>query len=189
MTSADAGGDVSLAGAVELAAGVGELAAGAGAAGTAAGADALGTAWAAPKRRASRGKDPCQTFCKCRDKRQQNACLAACRACNGDTGRLCGSCGSYVCCGNGQTCCGTICTDLANDLYNCGACGHVCPQPGPHEDGACVNGECVYQCVDGAFRCNGTCTFLDSDPNNCGACGTVCGSATPLCYNGACAAT
>src|SRR4051812_35456994 len=88
----------------------------------------LGSARAAIRRRAT---DPCQTFCKCRNATQQNACLAACKACGGDTRRLCGACGSYVCCGSGRTCCGTICTDLASDVHNCGACGRVCRQPGP----------------------------------------------------------
>ena len=57
----------------------------------------------APKPKAT---DPCKTFCKCRNKSQQNACLAACKACSGKTNRLCGSCGSYVCCPSGLTCCG-----------------------------------------------------------------------------------
>ena len=88
---------------------------------------------------------------------------------------LCGSCGTSI-----------ICADLANDVYNCGACGHVCPPPSPYEYGACVNGRCVYECVDGAVRCNGTCTFLGSDPNNCGACGNVCPGFAPYCNQGAC---
>src|SRR3954469_222113 len=58
--------------------------------------------------------DPCKTFCKCRNKAQQDACLAACKACGGDTRRLCGACGSYYC------------ADLARDVSNCGACGHAC---------------------------------------------------------------
>lgn len=120
---------------------------------------ALGTARGAGKHRAA---DPCKTICRCSKKTQQDACLAACRSCTGATSRLCGACGSYYC------------ADLANDVYNCGACGQVCPPPGPYEYGACVNARCVYQCEYGAVRCNGTCTFLDSDPANCGACGHVC---------------
>ena len=38
--------------------------------------------------------DPCKDFCRCHNKRQQDACLAACHTCNGDTSRLCGACGS-----------------------------------------------------------------------------------------------
>jgi hypothetical protein len=134
----------------------------------------------------ARASDPCQSFCKCRNRSQQRACLAACKACSGDTRRLCGSCGSYVCCDSAGTCCGKICTNLGSDFNNCGACGHVCPQPGPNESGACVSGRCVYACVDGAVRCNGPCTFLYSDPHNCGACGNVCPESRPDCVRGVC---
>jgi hypothetical protein len=128
----------------------------------------LDTAWA-------RGADPCKTFCnRCPTSRRTN-CLTACRACNNEPGRLCGTCGSYVCCGNGRTCCGGACTDVTDDVLNCGACGFVCDEPGPYEFGACIDGECTYVCADGAVDCNGTCTFLASDPYNCGACGFVCG--------------
>ena len=102
--------------------------------------------------------DPCKSFCRCRNKSQQSACLAACNACEGDTNRLCGTCGSYVC----------------------------CAEPGPYENGACVSGKCEYWCVEGATDCGGTCTDLLRDPDNCGACGNVCGGATPLCFEGAC---
>jgi hypothetical protein len=131
----------------------------------------LGTAWA-------RGPDPCKSICKCRKNAQQNACLATCKACNGGTRRLCGACGSHYC------------ADLANDVYNCGACGRVCPAPGPYEHVACVSGNCVYTCDQGAVRCDGTCTFLDSDPSNCGACGHVCDDPGPdeyvTCVSGTC---
>jgi hypothetical protein len=132
----------------------------------------LGTAWAAPKRRASRGKDPCQTFCKCRDKRQQNACLAACRACNEDTSRVCGACGSYTCANGGDT-------------GNCGACGYVCPPPGFHEDVTCVAGKCVYECILESVRCGGVCIDVQRDPYNCGACGNSCGE-LETCIDGTC---
>jgi hypothetical protein len=164
----------------------------------------LRTAWA--------GSDPCRAFCRCSNKAQQNQCLAACRACNTQTSRLAGSCGSYVCCsiascggvcsdllsdpncgacGNncgdiGETCCGNYCADLANDFDNCGGCGARCPDPGPYEDGWCVLGECVYLCADGALDCNGTCTPVYSDPDNCGACGNVCPEWAPRCTEGVC---
>ncbi len=133
------------------------------------------------------GPDPCKTFCKCRNKSQQNQCLAACHACNGKTNRLCGTCGSYACCsGSGLACCGGHCTDLLDNFDHCGACGYACEDPGPYEDGACVDGTCLYQCVQGATRCNGVCTYLGSDINNCGACGHVCPGPYPSCYQGAC---
>jgi hypothetical protein len=135
---------------------------------------AAGTAWAAGKRRP--GQDPCTSFCRCSNKSDQNACLATCRACSGDTKRLCGSCGMYHC------------ADLAQDPYNCGACGNVCSQgnAGPNAYGVCINSSCQYYCIDGAVRCNGACTFLDSDSDNCGACGDVCPESAPYCLNRTC---
>jgi hypothetical protein len=166
----------------------------------------LGTAWAA-------GPDPCKAFCnRCSNKTQRNQCLAACRACNGDTARLGGYCGGFVCCqtaacsgvcsdlrsdpncgacGNncrdfGETCCGSYCADLANDFDNCGGCGAGCAYPGQLEDGACVDGHCAYSCVPGAIDCDGICTSVDSDPDNCGACGNVCPGPNPYCSQGVC---
>jgi len=180
---------------------------GAALAGSVLGPFGAGTAWAGKQ-------DPCQTFCnRCSNKTQRNQCLAACQACNGNTSRLGGSCGSYTCCpgavcngacsdlrsnpncgacGNdcrvyGETCCGNYCADLANDFDNCGRCGAPCDDPGPFEYGACVAGACVYECVEGAIDCgDGTCTYLGNDPHNCGACGNVCPATTPICYEGTC---
>jgi hypothetical protein len=131
-------------------------------------------------------QDPCKAFCQCRNKRQQDQCLKACRACNEDPSRLVGNCGNYFCCGAGQLSCGSYCADLANDPYNCGACGDPCEPPGPYEYGACLDGECRYACVEGAVYCDGACTFLGWDPNNCGGCGQICGGSTPYCNGGAC---
>jgi hypothetical protein len=133
-----------------------------------------------------RQTDLCKSFCKCRNKKQQDQCLKVCNACGKDPSRLGGSCGNYLCCGASQTSCGNYCADLANDPYNCGACGNACEQPGPYEYGACIAGECRYACAEGAVYCNGACTFLGWDANNCGACGNVCGGSTPYCSQGAC---
>jgi hypothetical protein len=130
--------------------------------------------------------DPCKSFCRCRNKRQQDQCLNACKACNKDTRRVCGGCGSYVCCGSGRTCCGGYCTDLDDDVLNCGACGFVCDPPGPYESGACIDGDCTYTCADGAVHCDGLCTFVRWDASNCGACGTVCPGSAPWCNDGVC---
>ena len=138
-------------------------------------------AWAGPRR-----QDPCQAFCTCRNKRQKDQCLRTCKACSQEVNRLAGSCGDYVCCGNGQVSCGDYCADLALDPYNCGACGHVCAEPGPYEQGMCIFGECEYACVDGAVDCNGACTFLEWDPDNCGACGNLCPESAPYCVWGTC---
>jgi hypothetical protein len=133
--------------------------------------------------------DPCKSFCKCRNKRQQDQCLKACKACNKNTSRLAGTCGGYSCCATSQTSCGSYCTSLASDVYNCGGCGHVCDQPGPFEYGACINGNCVYACAQGAARCDGVCTYLGWDPDNCGRCGNVCPASAPYCEQGVCTAT
>ena len=139
----------------------------------------VGTAWA-------RGPDRCKSFCKCSNRAQRNQCLAACRACNGNTSRLCGSCGAYACCARSAACCNGYCTDLDNDFDHCGGCGAWCDDPAPYEQGACVGGECVYGCVAGAIVCNGRCTPVNSDANNCGACGNVCPQSAPICNQGAC---
>src|SRR3972149_2800423 len=90
----------------------------------------LGTAWAARP-------DRCGAFCRwCSNKAQRNQCLAACRACNGNTSRLCGSCGAYTCCPTSTACCDGYCADIAHDVYNCGGCGTMCDAPGPYEQGA-----------------------------------------------------
>ena len=166
----------------------------------------LGAAW-------GKGPDPCKAFCnRCSNKTQQNQCLTACQACSGNTSRLAGTCGNYVCCSTascggvcsdlrsdpncgacghdcrdiGETCCGNYCADLANDDQNCGRCGSVCDAPGPYETIACVQGACRYQCIPGTVRCNGTCSRVESDPNNCGACGNVCPASAPYCDQGVC---
>jgi len=139
----------------------------------------LGTAWAA-------GPDRCKAFCRCSNRTQRNQCLAACRACNGNTRRLCGSCGAYACCAPGAACCDGYCADLASDFDHCGGCGAWCDDPAPYEEGACVGGECVYGCVAGAIVCNGTCTPVNSDPANCGACGNVCPASASFCIQGVC---
>ena len=157
--------------------------------------------------------DPCAAFCKCHHKAEQTKCLAACKACKGDTSRIGGSCGSHVCCSIaacrgvcsslksdpncgacghncralGETCCGDYCADLAHDVFNCGRCGTICAEPAPFESVACVSGRCLYDCAEGADDCgNATCTPLGWDPDNCGACGNVCAEPTPFCNGGEC---
>jgi hypothetical protein len=132
-------------------------------------------------------EDPCKAFCKCSHGRQQDQCQKACKACNKDTSRLAGTCGNYVCCGEGLTSCGTYCADVASgDTNNCGACGAVCPPAGANEYVGCVAGQCTYACYSGAVYCDDECKYLDSDPGNCGACGNACGESTPYCVYGAC---
>jgi hypothetical protein len=169
---------------------------------------ATGAAWAAGKP----AQDPCKAFCQCRNGTQQNACLAACKKCNGNTSRLAGKCGSYVCCPTAA--CGGVCTDFRSDP-NCAVCGNDCrafgqtccfvASRGPTEYCADLANEfyncggCGVQCAYGEVcvgglcdchpsltRCNGACIDVDSDPDNCGACGDVCPGSAPYCVQGEC---
>jgi hypothetical protein len=130
--------------------------------------------------------DLCKSFCKCRNRKQQDQCLKACNECGKDPSRLGGNCGNYFCCSAGLTSCVSYCADLANDPYNCGECGSACEEPGPYEWGACISGRCEYACAEGAVYCNGFCTFLGWDSGNCGACGNACPLSAPVCNQGVC---
>ena len=141
----------------------------------------LGTAWAG-------GPDPCKSFCNQCPKSRRSHCLFACHACNDDPSRLCGHCWGFACCESSESCCGETCHDLASDVNHCGACYDFCDEPNPYENGACVDGQCAYWCVEGAVKCNGRCSRLDLDPDNCGACGNACPDETPACIAGICSA-
>jgi hypothetical protein len=130
--------------------------------------------------------DACTAFCNKCPKSRRSHCLVSCRACNNDPRRLCGHCWGFTCCDSGEACCGNTCHDLASDFDHCGACYDYCDDPGPYENGACIDGQCEYWCVEGAVVCNGECSVLDWDRNNCGACGNVCPDATPMCDRGTC---
>ena len=133
-----------------------------------------GTAWAARP-------DRCGAFCRgCSSKDQRTQCLAACRACNGNTSRLCGSCGAYVCCPTSAACCNGTCTSVSSDRQNCGACGNACA-------GSCVNGTCSGdgQCFGGQVFCDGYCREIQGDPSYCGGCFTSCGP-NENCLGGNC---
>ena len=136
----------------------------------------LSTAWAARP-------DRCTAFCRsCPTRNKRNQCMEACRACNGNTGRLCGSCGAYVCCPTGAACCNGICTDLSSDPNNCGACENVCPASAPF----CIQGACALNpCATGLTFCDPACVDLISDPFNCGACYHQC-APSEVCAGGVC---
>jgi hypothetical protein len=107
------------------------------------------------------------------------SCNPGLRECVDSAGRCHCVTGSCPCtsanCKSPNTCCGGVCTDPKTDLYNCGACGHVCEC----ENGftpACSDGTCVCQCLAPSVVCGTICTDLAIDVNNCGACGNVCAS-------------
>lgn len=112
----------------------------------------VNTAWAARP-------DRCTAFCRsCPTKKKRNQCEAACRACNGNTSRLCGSCGAYTCCPNSATCCNGTCTDLNSDPVNCGACGNVCASAQTCSGGVCTEvGGCPGGCPQGWVCFVGSC--------------------------------
>jgi hypothetical protein len=80
-----------------------------------------------------------------------------------------------------MACCGGVCTDLAFDAVNCGACGLTCP-PGSF----CDDGQCMSPCEPPLVDCNGLCVDVASDPGNCGDCFAVCDAGT-TCMDGVCA--
>lgn len=99
----------------------------------------------------------------------------------------CGACGSpcqldQICdrgtctCSRGQADCANdgTCQDLLEDRFNCGECGHVCPDTAPH----CELGLCG-ECLAPAHRfCDGVCKDLLQDDDACGDCNTRCGPGT-----------
>lgn len=64
--------------------------------------------------------------------------------------------------------CGDGCeTNIAEDVNNCGGCGHACD---PSQ--LCMRGRCI--CGDPLIFCGGACVDPMSDPMNCGECGHQC---------------
>ena len=123
----------------------------------------LGTAWAARP-------DRCTAFCRsCPTRKRRNQCVKACRSCNGNTNRLCGSCGNFTCCSAGTVCCNGTCTSMNSDPHNCGACGIICAGQTPY----CNQGTCVG-CPAGTTNCGGSCIDTNWDGFNCGGCGIRC---------------
>ena len=134
---------------------------------------------------------PCAFLCcggtTCADLSSDPANCGMCgHACRVDIGEQCRPSGSgglascvavcgAVTCQPGWGCCQNSCTDLPNDVNNCGSCGHVCPNPNGFA--FCING-C---CDDGS----GNCFFPDG-----GLClpgGAPCFDGT-LCCSGICPA-
>src|SRR6188474_2884441 len=66
----------------------------------------LGTAWAGKQ-------DSCEAFCSRCSKSQRQQCINTCRACNGNTSRLGGTCGNYTCCSIAA--CNGVCSNLRSN--------------------------------------------------------------------------
>jgi hypothetical protein len=83
----------------------------------------------------------CESPCPLCQVNENGTCVPTpcgrCEACSMTTGQCAPRCSL------GQTCCGgDTCIDTQSDPNNCGACGHVCPNSGTCQDGACT--PCPY---------------------------------------------
>jgi hypothetical protein len=96
-------------------------------------------------------------------------------------------------CTTGSTACDGGCTDITQDVNNCGACGVVCTTSNGTPN--CVDSVCaIAACNTGYGDCDdsavdGCETDLLTDPMNCGTCTMTCPSATnasPTCDMGNC---
>lgn len=85
-----------------------------------------------------------------------------------------------MCASTAERDCNGVCTNIASDSNNCGACGNVCGT-GQH----CQVATCT--CQGSLQNCAGSCINTNANAQNCGACGTAC-EATQVCDRGMCAA-
>jgi hypothetical protein len=77
-------------------------------------------------------------------------------------------------CPPGELLCGSMCTDVSNSHFNCGACGNACGTA------TCQMGSC--HCSWPRTFCHGACILLGST-DNCSACDDRCAN---VCLFGAC---
>ncbi|HKP63526.1 MAG TPA: C-type lectin domain-containing protein, partial [Polyangiales bacterium] len=85
----------------------------------------------------------------------------------------------------------TGCETAADDVNNCGACGHVCKIA--DASSVCMDGKCVVgKCAAGFADCDmdgNTCETRTDTLSDCGACGVTCQdvpNAVPSCASGSC---
>ena len=102
------------------------------------------------------------------------------------TGCVAGRCGAT--CNSGLTACSSslnlVCTNLATDSSNCGACGNPCAPGQTCQAGTCQN----LTCSSGLTACkrlngtsyNVTCLNTQTDSDNCGGCTRYCPSPSHL---------
>jgi hypothetical protein len=84
-------------------------------------------------------------------------------------------------CGVGSQLCSGVCTVVARDAENCGACGTKCAA-----GQVCSQGACGLICSGGTTKCGDVCVDTKADAENCGACGKKCGTGE-VCSKGTCA--
>jgi len=116
-----------------------------------------------------------------------------CTACEG-TANGAAVCSNGVCsssCQAGYKLCGSACVTTANDVKNCGACGHDCtalPHLASTTGVTCAAGACVIQataCANGFAHCTSNpddgCETDIATPEHCKACTTQCTASNPIC--------
>lgn len=102
---------------------------------------------------------------------------------------MCGACGDIA----QPDCCDDGCTNMDDDVLNCGACGNVCDTGDLCCGGACVDpqsdaehcSECGMSC-SGDSCCGGVCAAAESE--TCVACDPAC-EGTATCFSGRCVET
>jgi hypothetical protein len=106
----------------------------------------------------------------------------------GGAGGIGGMGGTPCECGPGLECCDQTCVNVLTDIFNCGACGTVCPGPLPFcDNGMCGQWPCApdFGCEDGT--CCGEMECCDSGQLCCNT--NIGGTVAPHCatpQNGTC---
>lgn len=78
-------------------------------------------------------------------------------------------------------CCSGLCRDVDGDIFNCGACGVVCPAGPTGTVPTCVAGTCGVACTGGRSLCGEACVRTSIDAANCGGCGISCAAGQKCC--------
>jgi hypothetical protein len=120
------------------------------------------------------GTQACNSFCNrnSTNPRDRQQCMNACLQCNGDTNRICGQFGAFVCAPSGATCCGTsycVSGKICSNGVCCNSgetgCGQTCCASGF----ACCNGSCCPSsgqlCTSGVCTCPADKPFVDQYGN------------------------
>jgi hypothetical protein len=106
----------------------------------------------------------------------------------GHAGKFCDADG-----GTSLVCCGSGCTDVQSDAFNCGRCGNPCAAGMACMEGVCGVASCAgttdnthcFGSAPNAVCCGGSCVDKNTDAQDCGVCGRRC-AAGAVCQGGVC---